>query len=420
MNAFASFLTALAVVSCAPGEPASPASPAEKGEGKHGDEHGGEHEHEHGEEHSDEVKLTQAASKQLTLAKATSELLADMLSVPGRVALDADAIAHVGTPLRGVAVEVLAKVGTIVAAGDVLAVVESPELGEAQSELLLRRAAVRAAEPMVALAKSTWSRTKLTFERAQAVPLGEVQRLEAEYRAAAAQLANNEALVVAADARLRLLGMTEADIESLSAGRPPGHQIRLRAPVKGEVISRGVTQGEVISPDDDELFVLADTSSLWILAEVPEAVLPTIVVGTKAWIVGPSGPASRTGGTVVYLPPTVDSTTRTAQVRLVAKDSSHLRAGMFASVELTLSAESAAHATVVPEAAVQDVEGSPSVFVPVPDEPNTFARRAIAVGRTVGDRVEVLDGLRAGDEIVVEGSFLLKAELGKSEAAHEH
>jgi len=69
---------------------------------------------------------------------------------------------------------------------------------------------------------------------------------------------------------------------------------------------------------------------------------------------------------------------------------------------------------------VQTVEGAPTVFVPVEGEPNTFAKRAVTVGRSVGGMVPILSGVREGEPVVVVGTFILKAELGKSEAGHEH
>lgn len=74
----------------------------------------------------------------------------------------------------------------------------------------------------------------------------------------------------------------------------------------------------------------------------------------------------------------------------------------------------------MPEEAVQTVEGKPSVFVPVEGEENTFARREVVVGRAVNGYLPVLSGLKVGEQLVVSGTFILKAELGKSEAGHEH
>ncbi|HMO83589.1 MAG TPA: hypothetical protein PKC18_01580, partial [Lacipirellulaceae bacterium] len=74
----------------------------------------------------------------------------------------------------------------------------------------------------------------------------------------------------------------------------------------------------------------------------------------------------------------------------------------------------------VPDAAIQTVEGEPAIFVPVAGEPNTYAKRAVGIGSSVGGMVPVFAGLKDGEQYVSVGSFILKAELGKAGAAHEH
>jgi cobalt-zinc-cadmium efflux system membrane fusion protein len=92
---------------------------------------------------------------------------------------------------------------------------------------------------------------------------------------------------------------------------------------------------------------------------------------------------------------------------------------MYAQAEVVMG-EAMAPVLAVPTDSVQTVEGGPAVFVPVPNEPNTFAKRAIRIGDPIGGKVPVLEGLAEGEEYVTVGSFLLKAELGKAGAAHEH
>jgi cobalt-zinc-cadmium efflux system membrane fusion protein len=94
---------------------------------------------------------------------------------------------------------------------------------------------------------------------------------------------------------------------------------------------------------------------------------------------------------------------------------------MFLRAEISSSTGEAPPAVIaVPEDAVQTVEGSPSVFVPVKGEKNTFSKRVVAIGPAVGGMVPVLSGLKEGQSIVASGSFILKAEIGKEGAAHEH
>ena len=127
-------------------------------------------------------------------------------------------------------------------------------------------------------------------------------------------------------------------------------------------------------------------------------------------------------GKVSRIAPAIDDATRTARVRVeVPNRDGRLRPGMFAAVEFTSASHAGGEPTLaVPEEAVQTVEGGPAVFVPVQGEENTFAKRAVMVGRAVGGMVPVLSGLKEGESVVTRGTFLLKAELGKGEAGHDH
>jgi cobalt-zinc-cadmium efflux system membrane fusion protein len=89
-------------------------------------------------------------------------------------------------------------------------------------------------------------------------------------------------------------------------------------------------------------------------------------------------------------------------------------------VILTAGAPGGAAVLAVPDDAVQTVDGAPAVFVPVAGEENTFARRAVTLGQPVGGMVPVVSGLTEGEPVVVSGTFILKAELGKGEASHAH
>ena len=127
-------------------------------------------------------------------------------------------------------------------------------------------------------------------------------------------------------------------------------------------------------------------------------------------------------GKVSYVAPSLDAGTRTVQVRIVVPNpKGSLRPGTFARADLTTGTTTGATAVLaVPEESVQTVEAKPSVFVPVEGEPNTFAVRVVKVGRAVGGMVPVESGLKEGEQVVVSGTFILKAELGKAGAAHEH
>lgn len=393
------------------------------------DEHAG---HDHGSEsggaegHADEVKLTAEAIERYGVKVQPAQLwaLKPTFVAPARVGFNTEAMAHVGSPLRGRAVELKVRLGDTVKRGDALLVVESPELGEAQNDFFQKRIVAQSASPAVDLAKVAWERAKALLEQSQGISLTEVQKREAEYKAAVASQRAAEAAVVGSENRLHLLGMSQPSVEELAKTGEISPRYTVHAPIDGQVVQREVTLGELVSPDREALLVLADTSTLWVLADVPEARLHEIAVGAKSWVaVGTTG-ARRFEGQVAFVAPLVDAATRTAQVRIeVPAAALTLKPGMFAQVEI-VAADSAnpeaAPMVAVPDEAVQTVEGGPAVFVPVKGEPNTFAKRAVTVGPSVGGLVPILGGLVEGEEFVIAGTFILKAELGKGSAAHEH
>lgn len=393
------------------------------------DEHAG---HDHGSEsggaegHADEVKLTAEAIERYGVKVQPAQLwaLKPTFVAPARVGFNTEAMAHVGSPLRGRAVELKVRLGDTVKRGDALLVVESPELGEAQNDFFQKRIAAQSASPAVDLARVAWERAKALLEQSQGISLTEVQKREAEYKAAVASQRAAEAAVVGSENRLHLLGMSQASVEELAKTGEISPRYTVHAPIDGQVVQREVTLGELVSPDREALLVLADTSTLWVLADVPEARLHEIAVGAKSWVaVGTTG-ARRFEGQVAFVAPLVDAATRTAQVRIeVPAAALTLKPGMFAQVEIVATDPAnpeAAPMVAVPDEAVQTVEGGPAVFVPVKGEPNTFAKRAVTVGPSVGGLVPILGGLVEGEEFVVAGTFILKAELGKGSAAHEH
>jgi cobalt-zinc-cadmium efflux system membrane fusion protein len=381
------------------------------------------------EQHVDEVKLTDDAIARYGVRTQAAQLrvLRPTLHAPARVGFNTEAMAHVGSPLRGRITEVKVRVGDPVKAGQDLAIVESPELGEAQADYLQRGVAVQTAGPAVDLYEVAWERAQGLYEKSQGISLTEVQKREAEYKAAVAALRAAESARTAAANKLQMLGMARAAVETLATTGEVIPRYTIRAAIDGVVVQREVTLGELVSPDREYLMVLADATKLWVLADVPEAELLRVQPGARAWIsVGTLDAATgkRFEGTVAFLSPFVDPTTRTAQVRIeVPMTELGLRPGMFAQAEIVEvdPDETAPTAVVaVPEEGIQTVEGGPALFVPVPGEPNTFQKRAVTIGRAVGGLIPVYSGLNEGELYVSTGSFILKAELGKGSAAHQH
>ena len=402
--------------------------PAAAGAGGHSEGDG----HDHGSEaaHADEVKLTADAIARYGVKVEPAQLwrLKPTFTAPARVAFNTEAMAHVGSPLPGRAVEIKVKLGSIVKADDDLVIVESPELGEAQSDFLLKKTAAQTAQPAVDLAKTAWDRAKGLYEKSEGIALTEVQKREGEYKAAVAALRSAEASALAAENRLHLLGMKQDEVEALAASGEVNPRFTIHASIAGQVVEREITLGELVSPERESLLIIADTSILWVLADVPEARIHEVAVGATAWVKVGSIDAPRYEGAIAFISPMVDAATRTAQVRIEVRRGEQgpvLKPGMFTQVEIVATPTDPAGAEppaviAVPEQAVQTVEGGPALFLPVQGEENTFAKRTVTVGKSVGGLIPIYAGLVEGEQFVAAGSFILKAELGKAGAEHVH
>lgn len=384
--------------------------------------------HLHAKPHADEVRLTAEAIQRygVKVETAATHALRPTFVCPARIAFNAEAMAHVGSPLRGRAVEIKVRLGDQVKRDQELITIESPELGEAQSDFLQKRTAAQSAGPQADLAKAAWDRARGLHEQSQGISLTEVQRREAEYKAAVAAQRAAESAANAAENRLHVLGMDQRTVEALVTSGEVAPRFVIRAPIEGRVVQREVTQGELVSPEREALVVLADARTLWVLADAPEGRLAEIAIGSPAWVSVGFLAGERLEAKVSFISPIVDPTTRTAQVRIDIPGGSgagtHLRPGMFARAEITAAASDGkdpAPVVAIPEEAVQSVEGGPAVFVPVEGEPNTYAKKAVIVGAAIGGFVPVLSGLKEGEAYVASGSFILKADLGKSAATHE-
>lgn len=408
-------------------EPVSTAISSERaGHVEHSDhdDHSGDAEAEG--EHEDEIKLSADAVRgaALRVEKARTHMLVETLVAPARISFNIEAVAHVGSPLSGRVAEIKARVGQEVKRGDVLLTVDSPDLGEAQSDFLQKRTAIAAAEHAATMARASYERAKKLFEESGGIALNEVQKREADFKAAQGGLAASGASATAAENRLHLLGMTHDAIHALAESSEINPRFAISAPIAGKVVHREVTLGELISPEREALLVLADTSSLWVLADVPEARISGVRIGSKALVAATARDGEPIEGVVTQVAASVDATKRTAEVRIeIAGAHPDLKPGMFAQARISLKPTKDGGVTArlaVPQEAIQIVKGSPVVFVPVAGEANTFTKRAVKVSRPVGRLVPILGGLKEGDEVVVAGSFILKADLGKAGASHEH
>ena len=221
------------------------------------------------------------------------------------------------------------------------------------------------------------------------------------------------ALAAAARDRLRLLDLSDADIAALEHGAAPRRTVTLRAPFRGIVTELGVRQGASVTPEM-RLFSLADLSRVWVNVEIYAAQLPWVKVGDPVNLTLAFVPGRRWQGRIDYLYPTLNNQSRTVTARLAFDNPDGvLRPGMYANAEIAAQTRTAILA--VPREALIRTGTQDSVILALGD--GRFRPAVVRTGAENDGYVEILDGLHAGERIVLSGQFLLDAEANFQGAA---
>ena len=230
----------------------------------------------------------------------------------------------------------------------------------------------------------------------------QTEYLAARQAVAASGIAS--AVVAGGRTRLSVLGMTPEEIAAIEATGEPRRLVTVVAPRSGVVVTRGITVGTAVDPSTP-LLTIADLTSVWVLAEVPEASIPSVRPGTSATLDFPASGRSPFTARVDFLYPTLTERTRTLRVRFtVGNGRGTLRPGLYGTAAFTVAGTPA---LTVPRDAVVDTGRQQHVFVAVGDR---LEPRPVTLGLQLADRVEVRTGLNDGDRIVAAGVFLLDSE----------
>jgi membrane fusion protein, copper/silver efflux system len=211
-------------------------------------------------------------------------------------------------------------------------------------------------------------------------------------------------VVASGRTRLTVLGMTPADIDAIEQTGEPRRLVTVVAPHSGVVMNRGVTVGTSVDPSTT-LLTIVDLSRVWVLAEVPEANIPAVHVGSRAQLDFPASGRAPFAARVEFVSPVLTERTRTLRVRLAAANpGGALKPGLYG----TAIFQSAGRQTItVPRDAVVDTGSEQHVFVASGER---FEPRTVTPGAQLADRIEIREGLRAGEQIVAAGVFLLDSE----------
>ncbi|AQV98961.1 efflux transporter periplasmic adaptor subunit [Cupriavidus necator] len=343
------------------------------------------------------IALTPAQIQQagIGIGTAAAAPLRSSVDFPGEIRFNEDRTAHVVPRVAGVAQAVPANLGQPVRKGEVLALIASTTLAEQRSELL-------SAQKREALARATYAREKTLWQ----------EKISAEQDYQQARTALEEAQIAVQNARQKLTAIGATDNSAAKGGSL--NQFALRAPFDGIVVEKHLALGEAVK-EDASVFTVSDLSSVWAEFVVAARDLDQVRVG-EAVTVRSSASDTQAEGKVSYVGALLGEQTRAAKARVtLANPGMAWRPGLFVTVSV-LGAPAQVPVTVAADA-VQQVDGQSVVFVAVP---GGFAVQPVKTGRAGGKLVEVTDGLQAGARYATANSFILKSELGKASAGHEH
>jgi len=321
--------------------------------------------------------------------------LRDSLRVPARVELDRRRLAHIGASVSGRVVEIRRSLGDDVKKGDLLAVLNSAELGTAQSDYLKAISKLK-------LRQSAYNRAKQLYENG-IIAVANLQQRQNELSEAEVDLDTSRD-------HLKVMGMSDPAITDLGARGTIKSLSPITATLTGTVIERNITLGQVVQPSD-ALFTVSDLSHVWLVADVSERNAQWAREGDDAEAEIAALPGKRFVGRLIYIGDVIDPDTRTMTVRMdLPNPADIIKPNMLATLMIRKPATQEA---VIPLEAIVREGDKDHVFVAIGKD--QFALRPVTLGDPEGGVRPVISGLQVGEKIVTNGSFHLNNERLRSQ-----
>lgn len=315
------------------------------------------------------------------------------LTLSGKVAYGEDRYSRISSPVQGRVVEVRVHLGDRVKAGDILLVVDSPDIAQAYSEYVKEDSDLQYATRAYELAKDLYEN--------KAMPLKDLKQAENELVKARAEFRR-------AKERLLSLRVPADELNKPLDKQKITSRFEMKSPLTGIVVERAVTPGQSVGGDPSQvLFTVADLDMLQVLADLYERDLALVKEGQFAVVNVEAYPGVDFPATVAAVGDVVDPATRTIKVRAWVNNEAHkLKPEMFA--RLRLEVGDAAQFIAVPREAVLEVDGKQ--FVYVVEDHDRYVKREVKVANISADQVRILEGLTRGQRIVTRGAVLIKGQ----------
>jgi cobalt-zinc-cadmium efflux system membrane fusion protein len=354
------------------------------------------------------IRVTEDQTHQLDIVPVQLYLFRVQKPAIGQIAFNEDASTVVHSPFSGRVTRLIAKIGDDVKRGDALFEIDSPEVVQAQTDLIAAVQAVGKAKSQLALAKRVLDRqASLLADKATAQR--EFDQAQNDYALAESDLMTAQGTLTAARNRLRvIIGRDELEVERVERERLVNPLITVNAPIDGTIIARKVGPGQYVRSDAaDPLYSIANLSTMWLKANVPESDIALVRIGQDIEVKVTALPDRVFKARITAIGAASDTATRRVVVRSeIPNPDRALKSEMFASFRIA-TGEGGSSPSVPTESVIREGE---LATVWIQGEPLVFQRRKVKVGLEQDGRLQILDGLKEGDLVVGRGAIFVDNE----------
>src|SRR5215470_15513773 len=354
----------------------------------------------------DVVAVDERQAQHLRIEPVQLRQFRDERATVGRIAFNDDRTTAIFAPFQGRVLHLIAKPGDVLRAGSPLLVIDSPDLVQANADLIAASVAVQKAKNQVTQAERVARRQKLLYE-VGAGPYKDLEQADSDLRNAQHDHQTAEGQLDAVRNRLRTpFGKSDTEIARIETTHDVDRVAQIASPIAGTVTARKVSPGQFVRADNaDPMFSVADVSSMWLVANVAELDIPLIKIGQEVAVQVMAYPREVFRARLTYVGASVDPTVRRLTVRAeIANREGKLKPDMFATFRILTGAPTPAP-SVPADALVREGDGTMMVWVTT--DQKRLVKRPVTVGLQQDGVVQIRAGVQPGDLVATQGALFM-------------
>jgi len=365
---------------------------------------------------ADAVTVDELQAQRLRIEPVQLREFRDARTTVGRIAFNDDRTTAIYAPFQGRVLRLIAKAGDVLRPGSPLVTIDSPDLVQANADVIAASTAVQKAQNQVAQGERVARRQQLLYDGG-AAPYKDLEQADSDLRNAQHDLKTAEGQLEAARNRLRApFGKSGAEIAQIEATHDVDRVAQIASPIAGTVTGRKVSPGQFVRADNtDPMFTIADVSSMWLVANVTETDIPLIKVGQEVAVQVVAYPGEVFRARLTYVGASMDPAARRLTVRAeIANPDGRLKPDMFASFRIMTGVST--RSPSLPTAAVlRESDGTMTAWVTI--DGKRLVKRTVKVGLQQDGFSQVLEGLEAGERVATESALFLGNVLASGGAS---